>query len=99
MSSASELFAQSSSLHRQAAPGDARREPVWTFASLRAHSGLAQMFRYDTGWKFPCRWVSVRPKMTLGVSAVVNSCSDPRATAICRPRTLSSRRKASAHGI
>jgi hypothetical protein len=37
--------------------------------------------------------------MTLGVSAVVNSCSDPVATAICLPRTLSSRRKAPAHGI
>jgi hypothetical protein len=49
MSSASELFAQSSSLHRQPARGDALREPVWTFASLRAHSGLAQMFRYDAG--------------------------------------------------
>jgi hypothetical protein len=37
--------------------------------------------------------------MTLGVSAGVNSCSDPLATAICWPRTLSSRRKAPAHGI
>jgi hypothetical protein len=35
MSSASELFAQSSSFHRQPARGDALREPVWTFASLR----------------------------------------------------------------
>jgi hypothetical protein len=49
MSSASELFAQSSSFHRQPTRDDARREPVWTFASLRAHSGLAQMFRYDAG--------------------------------------------------
>jgi hypothetical protein len=39
MSSASELFAQSSSLHRQPAPGEALRDPVWTFGSLRAHSG------------------------------------------------------------
>jgi hypothetical protein len=49
MSSASELFAQSSSFHRQPARGDDLREPVWTFASLRAHSRLAQMFRYDAG--------------------------------------------------
>src|SRR5580658_4592064 len=49
MSRASELFAQSSSIHRQPARGDALREPVWTFASLRAHCGLAQMFRYDAG--------------------------------------------------
>ena len=46
---ASELFAQSSSLHRQPARGDALREPVWTFASLRAHSGFAQMFRQEAG--------------------------------------------------
>jgi len=32
-------------LNRQAARGDALRDPVWTFASLRAHSGFAQMFR------------------------------------------------------
>ena len=49
MSNASELFAQSSSLHRQPARGDALRDPVWTFASLRAHSGFAQMFRQDAG--------------------------------------------------
>ena len=49
ISSASELFAQSSSLHRQPARGDALRDPVWTFASLRAHSGFAQMFRYEAG--------------------------------------------------
>jgi hypothetical protein len=40
ISNASELFAQSSSFHRQPARGDALREPVWTFASRRAHSGL-----------------------------------------------------------
>lgn len=49
MSSASELFAQSSSLHRQPARGDALRDPVWTFASLRAHSGFVQMFRQEAG--------------------------------------------------
>src|SRR5438874_10454179 len=37
--------------------------------------------------------------MTLGVSPVVNSCSDPFVTAIRWPRTLSSRRKAPAHRI
>jgi hypothetical protein len=45
MSSASELFAQSSSLHRQDARGRALRDPVWTLARRRAHSGFAQMFR------------------------------------------------------
>jgi hypothetical protein len=45
ISNVSELFAQSSSLHRQPARGDALRDPVWTFASLCAHSGFAQMFR------------------------------------------------------
>jgi hypothetical protein len=49
ISSASELFAQSSSFHRHLARGDARRDPLWTFASLRVHAGLAQMFRYDAG--------------------------------------------------
>ena len=45
MSRASELFAQSSSLHLQAARGSAFRDLVWTLASRRAHSGFAQMFR------------------------------------------------------
>jgi hypothetical protein len=49
MSSASELFAQSSSLHRQAARGRALRDPVWTLASRRAHPGFAQMFRQEAG--------------------------------------------------
>jgi hypothetical protein len=44
ISNASELFAQSSSCHRQAAR-DALRDPVCTLASRRAHSGFAQMFR------------------------------------------------------
>src|SRR5579864_9076474 len=35
MSNASELFAQSSSLHRQAARGRALRDPVWTLPSRR----------------------------------------------------------------
>lgn len=47
--SASELFAQSTSFYRRPPRGDALREPVWTFASLRAHCGLAQMFRNDAG--------------------------------------------------
>ena len=37
--------------------------------------------------------------MTLGTLAAVVSCSDPFETAICRPRTLSSRRKSPAHRI
>jgi hypothetical protein len=49
MSNASELFAQSSCLHRQAARGDALRDPVWTFANLRAHSAFAQMFPQEAG--------------------------------------------------
>jgi len=49
MSNASELFAQSSSLHRQAAREPARRDAVWTLASQRAHSGFAQMFRQEAG--------------------------------------------------
>jgi hypothetical protein len=49
MSSASELFAQSSSRHRQAGRGRALRDAVWTLARRRAHSGLAQMFRHEEG--------------------------------------------------
>ena len=49
MSNASELFAQSSSLHRYAARGRALRDPVWTLASRRAHSRFAQMFRQEAG--------------------------------------------------
>jgi len=37
--------------------------------------------------------------MTLGVSPVVNSCSDPFVTAICWFLVLSSRRKSAAHRI
>jgi hypothetical protein len=43
MSNASELFAQSSSLHRQAARGRALREPVWTLASRRAFLSMFQL--------------------------------------------------------
>jgi hypothetical protein len=45
MSNVSELFAQSSSRHRQPARGLALRDAVWTFVSRRAHCGFAQMFR------------------------------------------------------
>lgn len=62
MSSASELFAQSSSFHRQPARGDARREAVWTFASLHAHSGLAQIFSVRGRIKIPMQAVFAAPE-------------------------------------
>jgi hypothetical protein len=44
MSSASELFAQSSSIHRRPVAGEGLRDAVWTLRSRRAHCGFAQMF-------------------------------------------------------
>ena len=49
--------------------------------------------------KFPCCRLPLLPKMTLGISAAVNSCSDPVTRAICWFLALSSLRKAPAHCI
>jgi hypothetical protein len=71
MSSASELFAQSSSFHRQPARGDALRDPVWTFASLRAHSGRAN--------------IPVRCRIEISIlTAFVASEDDARHVSCCR---------------
>lgn len=99
MSNASELLAQSSSFHRQSALGNALRYPVWTLVRRLAHRGLAQMFRYETGWKFPCCWFSVHPKMMLGVGPVVNSCGHAFVVAICWLLAVNSLRKDAAHTV
>jgi hypothetical protein len=43
--------------------------------------------------------LSLRPKMTLGISPAVSSCTDPFMTAICWFLVLSSRHRAPAHRI
>ena len=49
ISSASELFTESSSIHRQSARAFTRRDAVCALVSRRAHAGSAQIRSYDAG--------------------------------------------------
>ena len=64
MRRASELLAESSSIHCQSLRARERREAVWGLVRRRSQAVLAQMVVSDAGWKLPWRPCSSRPKMT-----------------------------------
>ena len=53
MRRASELLAESSSIHCQSLRARERREAVWGLVRRRSQTGLAQMLVSDAGWKLP----------------------------------------------